>query len=241
MRKVALLVATSAFVLGATAPVWAVNADQGLAVSVSPSKAGTKAKPKATKIKITTTTTPKDGTQFATTKAVLYFDKNLKFGGSKFKSCTLAVVQADESKCPKGSSVGGGTAKAQAGPGGNLKVAPITVTAFNGPKGKTLLLHVVYVKLGINEVLNAKLSTATGLFGTKLTVPINPHLQQPATGLFATLTEFITSVGGKAKDKAKTPYVGLVGCSHGKLNFKGDFTYTDGTTQSATATAVCSK
>jgi len=241
MRKVALLVATSAVALGVTGAAWAVNADQGLSVSVSPSKAGTKAKPKSVKLKITTTTTPKDSAQFATTKAVLYFDKNLKLGGSKFKSCTVAKILADESTCPKGSKVGGGTAKAQAGPGGSLKVEPIQVTAFNGPKGKSLLLHVVYVQLGIDQVLDSKLSSATGLFGTKLTVPIPAALQQPATGLYATLTEFITSVSGKATDKAKTPYVGLVGCSGGKLNFKGVFTYNDNTSKEATATAPCSK
>ena len=140
MRKLSLLVATSVVAFGVAASAWAVDADQGLSVSVSPSKAGTKVKPKSVKLKITTTTTPAQGSaQFATTQAVLYFDKNLKLGGSKFKSCTAAKVQADETTCPKGSKVGGGTAKAQAGPGGAQKVAPITVTAFNGPKGKTLL------------------------------------------------------------------------------------------------------
>lgn len=241
MRKVALLVATAAIALGATAPVWAVNADQGLAVSVSPSKAGTKLKPKSVKLKITTTTTPKDGTQFATTKAVLYFDKNLKLGGSKFKSCTVAKLLADESTCPSGSKVGSGTATGQAGPNGAVKVAPISVTAFNGPKGKSLLLHVVYVKLGIDQVLNGKLSSVTGTYGTKLTIPIPPALQQPSPGFYATLTSFITTVSGKATNAAKTPYVGLTGCSHGKLKFKGTFSYTDNTSKTATATAPCSK
>ena len=241
MRKLSLLVATSVIALVVAASAWAVNADQGLSVSVTPSKAGTKAKPKSVKLKITTTTTPKDSAQFATTQAVLYFDKNLKLGGSKFKSCTVAMIQADETTCPKGSKVGGGTAKAQAGTGGAVKVAPILVTAFNGPKGKTLLLHVIYTKLGIDEVLNATIGSAKGQYGTKLTVPINAHLQQPATGLFATLTEFITSVSGKATDKAKTPYVGLTGCSGGALKFKGVFTYTDSTSKTATATAKCSK
>jgi len=241
MRKVVFAVATAAIALGASAPVWAVNADQGLAVSVSPSKAGTKKKPKSVKLKLTTTTTPKDSQAFATTQAVLYFDKNLKFGASKFKSCTLNQVLADETKCPSGSKVGSGTASGQAGPNGALKVSPISVTAFNGPKGKTLLLHVVYTKLGIDQVLNSKLSTASGAYGYKLTVPIPPALQQPSPGLYATLTSFITTVSGKAKDKAKTPYVGLTGCSHGSLKFMGTFTYTDGTSKTATATAPCKK
>lgn len=238
MRKVATAVAVTAMALGLTATAFAVNADQGLSVSVTPSKAGTKSKPKSVKLKITTTTTPKDTTAFATTQAVLYFDKNLKLGGSKFKSCTVATIQADESKCPKGSKVGSGSAAAKLG---SQAIPGISVTAFNGPKGKSLLLHVVYVKLGIDQVLNAPLGKASGVYGTKLTVPINKALQQPAPGLFATLTEFITSVNGKATNKAKTPYVGLVGCSGGKLKFKGVFTYTDGTSKKATATAPCKK
>lgn len=241
MRKISLLVALSALALVVTASAWAVNADQGLKVSVSPSKAGTKTKPKSVKLKITTTTTPKDANQFATTKAVLSFDKNLKFGGSKFKSCTAAMVQADETTCPKGSKVGSGTAAGQAGPGGAVKVTPISVTAFNGPKGKSLLLHVVYPKLGIDSVLDSKLTKASGAYGSTLTVPIPAGLQQPVTNFYATLTSFITTVSGKATDKAKTPYVGLTGCSGGSLKFKGVFSYTDGSFQTATSSAPCKK
>jgi hypothetical protein len=241
MRKFSTLLAVSALALVVTASAWAVNADQGLSISVSPSKAGTKTKPKSVKLKITTTTTPKDSAQFSTTKAVLSFDKNLKFGGSKFKTCTLATVQSDETKCPKGSKVGSGSAKAQAGPGGQLKVPSISVTAFNASKGKALLLHVIYGPLNIDQVLNAKISKGSGAYGTKLTVPINAALQSPAPGLFATLTEFITSVSGHATDKAKTPYVGLTGCSGGSLKFQGVFTYNDGSSKTATASAKCSK
>lgn len=235
MRKVAFLTAAAVAAVAATSPAWAVNADQGLAVSVTPSKAGTKASPKKVKLKVTTTTTPKDATPFATTKAVLFFDKNLTFGGSKFKSCTVAKVQAAESNCPKGSKVGSGTAKGSA----LGLVENLTVTAFNGPNGKSLLLHVVgSAPLAIDSVINAKLSKSFGKYGTKLTVPIPDNLQQPVPGTFATLTEFITSVTGTAKG---TPYVGLKGCSGGKLSFKGTFTYTDGTSQTATDTAVCKK
>jgi hypothetical protein len=48
----------------------------------------------------------------------------------------------------------------------------------------------------------------------------------------------VTSVGGSAKG---TPYVALKGCSGGKLNFKGDFVFTDGSKQSPTSTSACSK
>jgi hypothetical protein len=51
-----------------------------------------------------------------------------------------------------------------------------------------------------------------------------------------TLTKFTTIVGGT---RSGTPYVGLKGCSGGKLAVKGDFFYTDNTTKSAVNTANC--
>jgi hypothetical protein len=235
MRKVALLAVTSVAALGVTSSALAVNADQGIDVKVTGSKAGTKKKPKNVKLSVTTTTTPKDNTAFATTKAVLYFDKNLVFGGQKFASCTVAKVQAAESNCPKGSKVGSGSATGTA----LGMTAPLTVTAFNGPGGKSLLLHVVGSQpIAIDSVIDAKLSKASGKYGTKLTVPIPASLQQPVSGVYATLTKFATNVKGTSKG---TPYVGLAGCSGGKLNFKGTFTFTDGSTLGATSTTKCSK
>ena len=61
---------------------------------------------------------------------------------------------------------------------------------------------------------------------------------QPLTGVTATLLNFSTSVGGTAKG---LPYVGLKGCSGGKLKFKGTFIYTDGTSKTVTDTAACKK
>ena len=52
-------------------------------------------------------------------------------------------------------------------------------------------------------------------------MPIPENLIQPLTGITATLLNFSTSVGGTAKG---VPYVGLKGCSGGKLKFKGTFT-----------------
>ncbi len=237
MRKVAFAAVAVSLTAGAAVavPAFAVNAEQGLAVAVSPSKAGTKKKPKGVKIKVTTTTKPASADEkFATKKAVIFFDKNLVFNGAKFKSCTAAAIQQSEASCPSGSKVGSGSAQGSAlGIKQDLKV-----TAFNGPKGKSLLLHVTGSSpLAIDSVIDAKLSKASGKFGYKLTVPIPDNLQQPVPGTYATLLSFITSVKATASG---TPYVGLIGCSGGKLNFKGDFTYTDNTSKSATSTAKCS-
>src|SRR5436309_3167677 len=122
MRKVALLAAAlGVLAFGVTGTAYAVDASQGLAISLQSSKAGTKKKPKSVgKFKVTTTTTPAPGT----------------------------------------------------------------------------------------------------------------------TPNYATLTQFITIIN---KTHKHVPYIGLTGCTGGKLNFAGDFKFTDGSVLHATATAKCKK
>jgi hypothetical protein len=240
MRKVALLtvVALSLIVAGSA---YAVNATQGLKASVSPSKAGTAKKPKGIKLGIETITQDpaQSGDQpFATEQAVIHFDKNLVFNGKNLASCSNAQVQSDNTKCPPKSKVGTGTATGSAlGATENLKV-----TLYNGPGGNSIELLVDGSSpLTIHSTIEGKLSKDSGLYGYKLTVPIPPGLQQPAPSVYATLLDFNTHTNGTVLGKNKKPYIGLKGCSGGKLNFKGDFTYTDGTSKSATATVACKK
>jgi hypothetical protein len=233
MRKVALLATTAIAAVGVTTPAWAVNADQGLDVSLSPTKAGTKQKPAAVKIKVKTTTNPKDNVPFATREAVIHFDKALVFNPKKFKTCSASKIQASESSCPKGSKVGSGSAIGTAiGQTSNLKVS-----AFNGPKSKLMLHVTASTPLQIDAVIQASLKKDKGKYGYKLVVPIPENLQQPVPGVFATLKQFVTSV--KATSKG-VPYVGLASCPKSKkLHFGGDFTFTDGTKLSATDTVKC--
>ena len=238
MRKYALIaVAALAAALCVTPVASAINGTQGINAKLAHNKAGTKKKPRNVgSLTVTTTTTPAAGEvgTFATTTAVIFFDKNLVFGGAKFKKCSAAGAASDN--CPRGSKVGSGSANAQATVGGP---EALTVKAYNGPKGKTLFLHVQgSTPLQIDGVLTGKLKKASGKFGQKLVVTIPANLQQPLTGGFGTLTSFITKVGGVSKG---TPYVGLTGCKGGKLHFAGTFNYTDGTSKSATATAPCKK
>jgi hypothetical protein len=107
MRKVALLTAVTAMSFGAVQVAQAVDVNQGLSVKVT-GKKGTKTKPKNVKLTVVTTTNAKDpaldGT-YGTTKAVIHFDKNLKFNALdkklKWPTCTEAVVNAtpNESGC----------------------------------------------------------------------------------------------------------------------------------------------
>jgi len=227
----------------------AVDATQAIDVKITNNKAGTKEKPKSVgKLNVLTTTTPGAGSPagtFATNKATIFFDKNLVFNAKAFKECKPANKSAPvgsdvKAKCAS-AKIGAGKATGQATVGSPEQ---LTVTAYNGsatanPANRWFYLHVQgEVPLKIDSVIAATLTKATGDYGYKLVVPIPANLVQPLAGVTATLLNFSTSVSGTAKG---LPYIGIKGCSGGKLKFKGTFVYTDGTSKTATDTAACKK
>jgi hypothetical protein len=236
MRKLTLTAGVAALAIGAVGAPHAVTPTTSLKASVSPTKHGTKKKPRNVKlnIELITQPNPNDG-PFATKSTVVHFDKNLKFGGKYVKTCSADKVRSNNTACPKGSKVGTGSATGVAlGLTENL-----TVTAYNGPGGNKIELLVSGTSpLTIHDVIEGKLQSDKGKFGKKLVVAIPDTLQQPAPGAFATLTDFKTSVKGTGSKKR--PFVGLAGCTKKKLNFQSDFVFTDGSTSTAATTAKCS-
>jgi len=228
----------------------AVDAQQALDVKIANNKAGTKAKPRSIGVlNVVTSTTPGPGSPactVATNKATIFFDKNLVFNAKAFKECkpsnpSAPVGSEVKSKC-SGDKIGSGKAAGQATIGGQEN---LTVTAYNGAASKSnsanrwFYLHVEgTTPLVIDSVIAATLTKASGDYGYKLVVPIPPNLVQPLAGVTATLLNFSTSVSGTSKG---LPYVGLKGCSGGKLKFKGTFVFTDNTSKTVTDTAACKK
>lgn len=231
MRKLALPLA-AVVALGSVGVAQAVNPDQTIDIKVGTTKAAKKVK--ATVLDVTTGTTPAAGEKFAVTRAVIHFDSGLKFNPAKFPGCTLAQVES--LKCSSKAKVGAGSAKALAGGSGGLPVNDIKVTAYNGKNGKQIYLLVQESQFNIQKALVGTLKSDTGAFGKKLDVVI-PSTLQSVAGLPITLTEFKTKI---SKRVAKgVPYVGLAKCTGKVLEFKGDFTYSDGTSKSATDTVAC--
>ena len=228
----------------------AVDAQQAIDVKIINNKAGTKAKPRSIgTLNVVTTTTPGPGSPagtFATNKATIFFDKNLVFNAKAFKECkpsnpSAPVGSEVKSKCAA-DRIGGGKAAAKATVGDQEN---LTVTAYNGAASKSnsanrwFYLHVEGSSpLVIDSVIAATLTKATGDYGYKLVVPIPANLVTPLAGVTATLLNFSTSVGGRSKG---LPYIGIKGCSGGKLKFKGTFIYTDGTSKTAKNTVACKK
>jgi hypothetical protein len=206
--------------------------------SVSPKQHGTKKKPKVTKLVVKLATTPNPAEPaFAASDTIVHLGKQLTFQGKALKSCSATQVQADDTKCPKGSKVGTGVAAGNAlGLTENL-----TVTAYNGPGGNKLELLVDgQSPLQIHSVIEGILSSDSGLYGKKLTVHVPEALQQPAPGVYATLIQFDTTINRVLGSK-KRPYVGINSCpKNKKIAFGVDYKYTDGTSQNAKTTASCS-
>jgi len=240
MRKLVLLTAALAVgALGVTGVASAIQGTTAVTVKVTTNKAGTKKQPRDVgTLTVDLTTTPVPGEPpFATDTTVVHLDKDLVFNGKKFPSCTQAQIQQGPATCAK-AKVGSGSARGSA----LGQIENLTVTAYNGPGGNKLELLVVgSAPLVINSVIEGTLVADTGKFGKKLTVDVPPTLEQPLTGVFATLTNFKTALKAKAKDKNRTPYVGLKGCSDGKIDIAVDFKFTDGTTQTATNSTTCKK
>ena len=151
---------------------------------------------------------------FATRSAVIHFDKSLVFNSAKFPSCTEAQVRSGAAACDK-AKVGSGKAAGlavgqQRGPGRHRLQRPAGQEHAAARHGQQ--------PLRIDSIIVGKLAADSGAFGRKLVVAIPANLQQPLGGVFATLTSFVTKVGGSAKG---TPYVALKGCSGGKLQVQG--------------------
>jgi hypothetical protein len=241
MKKLAIAV-TGALALGGigAAVSSAVNPDVTMSSSVSPSKHGTKKKPKKTKLVIklaTEGTASEPNGSFAATKTVVHLGNELQFNGKALPTCSNTTVTNNNSKCPAKSKVGFGKATGNAL---NLD-EHLNVTAYNGPGGNKLelLLESTDGPLPIHQTLEGVLSADKAPYGKKLTVDIPPSLVSPVQGVYATLRQFDTTISA-VTGKKKKPYVGIQACKDKVISFAADYTYNDGTTKSVSSTSKCS-
>ncbi len=174
----------------------------------SPSKAGTKKKPKNTK---TTVAFKVDPATKVTLKSVEYtFPKTVKISGKGFPSCSLnKIVDKGESACAKKSKVGTGTARAFAG----TTQIDFTYNIYAAGSKKIVLALKSNV---ISTNFEGKIS------GSKVTVEIPESVQAPVPGLYSTVESITANLGaktitkGKGKKKKKYNFVSTTGCKGGK-------------------------
>lgn len=263
-RAVLLAVVTAVAVALPASAAFAVSGTQKFSASFSPSKSGTKKKPRGGTLKVRpffdvgAERAQLLGAPFYTDVAEVYFPKESTFEGRRFPTCARATVLANEKRCPKGSQIGSGTAAGFAlGLVENLKV-----TIFNGKRsgsavGQIELLVVGNAPLVIRDVISGPITRVSGSvsglngsYGLKLSVDVPPGLQEPAPGALATLTDFNTTVKGtvtkttrKRGKRVKTKYsvVNSIGCSKGKWDFGYIGRYNDGTSQAVETSGSCRK
>jgi hypothetical protein len=248
MRKIVLplaMVAAAALALPAVSQA-RPGVPQQFTASVSPTKGGTKKKPRAVTLKVrpffdvdtVRTFLAGGGTPWYTDTADVFFPRDAQFNGKAFPQCSKTQVLTDDKKCPRGSQVG--TGKAAGFALGILQ--ELEVTVYNGPRGnKVELLVTGETPLTIRDVIEGRLVKQRGKYGFVLKVDVPPGLESPATGVKATLVDFDVTLPARSirKGGKRIPYVATTGCTGRRWAFGYTGKYDDGTTSTVEITQRC--
>jgi hypothetical protein len=239
LRKSFMAAGAAALAIGAAGVAYAQNPAPAPTAtgSISPSKAGTKAKPKAVKV----TLSVKNNVESKTTAAQIQitFPSTLKLSTKGLKACTAsddAIIAAPTTAC-KGSVAGKGTSNAIINPYAATPF-PIhfNVTPIVGKNQLIFYLHAT--NFSTDAVLHGK------IVGRKLTIAINPELQQPTPGVYSALNDLSTTL---KLTKGTASLFSTTGCTGGKQKVGVKISYVPNPTPpaassaSTTANAKCSK
>ena len=211
MRKslIAALTALTALALAAVA-IAQTPPSIDVTATASPSKAGTKKKPKSEKINLTINNNRDSKT--SASKIEISFPKTLKLSTKGLKTCSVSKLDSQgKASCPKGSLAGLGTAEALLNPtSANPASLKFNVSTFVA--GKNLLafyLEQQGTDSGVQQALPAKITTVKNkVYGQKLTINIPGNLQQPAPGVYSALIQIKNSLGLKSGSNALIKSIG---------------------------------
>jgi hypothetical protein len=235
LRKyiVAALAATTVLAVGGTAIAQAPEAT--MTVKTTPTKAGTKKKPKSEKLQLTVTN---NNTKRTASALDIKAPKTITVSGKGFPKCSQDTLENDgKSACPAKSKVGGGSASALLGVSSDEpQQLHFDVTAYTAG-AKKINFYLEAVELPIKIVAPGTIS------GHNLHVEIPNAAQQPAPGVWAGLQSLTTSLSGK---KGKHYVVASTGCKAKKHKFSTTITFADNGVApagkvSASAPAKCKK
>jgi hypothetical protein len=212
-----------------------------LKASVSPSKAGTPENPMPAAVTVTAKITganvgaPDGSAATQSTEAKLPYP--LLFNPVAFPSCSADQVRTR--RCSSNAKIGSGSLTG--GAAGGI-VQQLKMTAYNGKGYAMLLLVEGATPLRIDAVVRGTIrSSDEGKYGMSLLLDVPENLQQPVSGVFATVTNFSLKVDRKRKIKGKTvSYVSTAGCVGGRWPFAATVTYRGGTTDSGSTSTRCS-
>jgi hypothetical protein len=217
LRKYLIAVIAALAALAVASVAVAADSDITATTKITPSKAGTKKKPKAVKI----TTFIKNNVEGTTAEKIeIDFPKTVKISGKGLTACKLSAIQANgPAACPAKSKAGTGLSHAVVGP--DRVPLNFDVTAFVG--GKNLVIFYIKQQGGtVTKALQGKISKASGKYAQKLVITIPPDLQQPAPNLYAALTDLNTTL---KLTKGKNSLVTTTGCKKKKHTFGNKLTF----------------
>jgi hypothetical protein len=187
--------------------------------TLSPSKAGTKKKPKGTKLHLVITN---NDTNRSAKALDITSPKTIVMSGKGFPSCSQSTLEnSGKAACPKKSHVGGGTATAILGVNTPQKQnLTFKVTAFTAGAKK------INFFLESNDFPGLTLVSPGTIKGHTLHVDIPEGAYMPAPGAYAGLVTLETTLGGSLK-KGKKHYAVLAatGCKAKKDTFKTKITF----------------
>lgn len=220
MRKflVAALAALICIALASVAMAQTIAATADL--KITPSKAGTKSKPKA----ITLTLAVKNNVPATTAERIdVLLPRMVRISGKGLAKCVKSKLSNDGvSACPRGSKAGGGFANALVGPTSpNPTKLKFKVTSFNA--GSSILFHLqevnsqtnAVIPSGVTRVLEGKVGRASGsAYYQRLRIEITKDLQQPAPGTYSALQDLQTTLKLKKGDNSLLTSIGCKSKKH---------------------------
>lgn len=200
MRKTFLVAGMAALAVGTTGVAVAQTPAPSIEASGSgsPSKAGTKSKPKAVNFKLDV---KNDAAAKTTAKSIkITFPKTIKVSTKGLDQCTLGDQELidNPSKCKK-AFAGKGEASANLNP---FSTTPTSLSFDVQPiVGKNEILFLL--SGSADAVLHGKIK------GSSMTIVITPELQQPVPGAYSALNELGATIN---KKKGKNSLISSVGC-----------------------------
>jgi hypothetical protein len=211
LRKtlIAALTALTALALAAVA-IAQTPPSIDVTATVSPTKAGTKKKPKSEKLNLNIVNNKESKT--SASKIEISIPKSLKLSTKGLKTCSVSKLDSQgKASCPKGSLAGIGTADALVNPN-SASPAPLKFNVSTFVAGKNLLafyLEQQGTDSGVQQALPAKITSVKNkVYGQKLTINIPGNLQQPAPGVYSALQNIKNSLGLKSGDRALLTSIG---------------------------------
>jgi hypothetical protein len=231
LRKSLMAAGAAALAIGGAATAYAQVAPPQIVVApkVSPTKSGTKKKPKAISFDLTVTNNV-DQSKATASSIKVTLPSTLKLSTKGLPQCTKSeeqILNAPKTACPK-SIAGKGTSDVVLNP----YASPANITFQVTPiVGKNELLFYLNAPNVTKAVIHGK------IVGKSMTITIPPSLQQPVPGLYSAIKNLHTTL---KLTKGKKSLITSSGCSGGGHTVKVTETFVNNPTPPAATSATAS-